>query len=213
VTRRQAAFDLAAATAAIELHAWTDSSALLSKPARTVVLLTTVLVVGFVFVRRPPTWRQLGLQPESWSHGLGSLILGTFAAAVLLIVVGAWNGTILAARDLGRWAASVWHLELLQQIMLQAFLAPRIAVLVGKDGPTSSLLSAFLFAAFHLPNPILVFFAFLAAFGWREWFRRHPNLPAVWASHFLLGFALMATQDPTLLRRLRVGAAYIYFRG
>jgi hypothetical protein len=213
VTRRQAAFDLAAATAAIELHAWTDSSALLSKPARTVVLVATALVAGFVFLRRPPTWRQLGLQPETWMEGLRSLSLGTCAAAILLVVVGAWNGTLFAARDLGRWAASVWHLELLQQIMLQAFLAPRIAVLVERDGLTASLLSALAFAALHLPNLLLTPFAFIAAFGWCEWFRRHPNLPAVWASHFVLGFVLIATQDPTLLRRLRVGAAYIYFRG
>jgi membrane protease YdiL (CAAX protease family) len=213
VTRRQAAFDLVAATAAIELHAWTDSSALLSKPARTVVLVATVLVAGFVLLRRPPTLRQLGLQPESWSKGLRSLSLGTCAAAILLVAVGAWNGTLFAARDLGRWAASVWHLELLQQIMLQAFLAPRIAVLLGKDGVAASLLSAIMFAALHLPNLLLTLFAFIAAFGWREWFRRHPNLPAVWASHFLLGMTLIATQDPTLLRRLRVGAAYVYFRG
>jgi membrane protease YdiL (CAAX protease family) len=77
----------------------------------------------------------------------------------------------------------------------------------------TSLISATIFAALHLPNPLLTAFAFVAAFCWREWFRRHPNLPAVWVSHCLLGFALIATQDPVTLRRLRVGAAFLYFRG
>ena len=87
------------------------------------------------------------------------------------------------------------------------------ATLAGGDGLRAAVGAAVLFAALHLPNPLLTCLSLFAAVGWREWYRRHPNLPAVWASHFALSFAVMATQDSEWLRRMRVGAAYLYFRG
>ena len=207
-----AAAELGAVAMLLGVHVWTDSSAVLSKPMRTVVSTTTVLCVGTLFLRSRPTLARVGLRPHSWSDGLGVLATGTAVAVAALFIVGAWRDTLFSARDLGRWTASVWHLQVLQQLMLNAFVAPRAAAVAGGDGLRAAMGAATLFAALHLPNPLLTCLSFFAALGWREWYRRHPNLPAVWASHFALSFAVMATQDSDLLRRMRVGAAYLYFR-
>ena len=212
MTRSRAAFDLFVASAFLSLRLWTDSSAVLSKPLRTAVAIATVVVIGCLFLREGPSLQSLGLRPRSWIEGLRSLILGTLVAIVFLVGLGAAQGTLFAARDLGKWLGSVWHLALLQQILLQGFLAPRVGAVLHDAGVRGSLATAVVFSFFHLPNPILTPLAFLGAFGWCEWFRRHHNLPALWASHLALGFAVIATQDPELLRRMRVGAAYIHFR-
>ncbi len=102
--------------------------------------------------------------------------------------------------------------NLLQQVLLNAFLAPRIAF-SWKQRLSRRRGNRRVFAALHLPNPGLTFCRSSRAVGWREWFRRHPNLPAVWASHFLLSLAVMATQDPESFRRMRVGAAYLTSAG
>jgi hypothetical protein len=212
VTRGRAAFELAAASALVLLRVWTDSSAVLSKPWRTAVTCSAVVVIAWLAVRRPPTLESIGLRPKSWTDGLWPLVSASTFAVLALVGVGAWQGTLLAARDLDRWASSVWHLALLQQFLLHGFLAPRMSALMRDDAARSSLATAAAFAIFHLPNPLLTPLSFAAAFGWREWFRRHPNLPAAWVSHAALGFAVIATQDPDVLRRMRVGAAYLNFR-
>jgi len=212
VTRGRAAFELAAASALVLLRVWTDSSAVLSKPLRTAVTCTAVVVIAWLALRTPPTVESIGLRPKSWTDGLWSLAAGSALAALALVAVGVWQGTLLAARDLDRWASSVWLLALLQQILLHGFLAPRMSAVIRDGGTRSSLATAAAFAIFHLPNPLLTPLSFAAAFGWREWFRRHPNLPAAWVSHAALGFAVIATQDPDVLRRMRVGAAYLNFR-
>jgi hypothetical protein len=212
MTRGRAAFELATASALVLLRVWTDSSAVSSKPVRTAVTCAAVAVIGWLILRRPPTLETAGLRPKSWTDGLGPLALGSAFAAAALIVVGAWRGTLFAARDLDRWASSVWHLALLQQFLLHGFLAPRTTALFRHDGARSSLATAAVFAIFHLPNPLLTPLSFAAAFAWREWFRRHPNLPAAWISHAALGFTVIATQDSDVLRRMRVGAAYLNFR-
>lgn len=212
MSKSTAAVELAIVAGLLALHVWTDSSAVLSKPMRTVVFAATVLGVGSVLLRRRPRLDEAGLRPKRWLGGVKTLATGTVVAIAVLWVVGACRETLFSVRDVGRWTVSVWHLQLLQQLMLNSFLAPRLALINGGDGLRTAAAAAAVFAALHLPNPTLTCLSFFAAIGWREWFRRHQNLPAVWASHFLLSLAVMATQDGESLRRMRVGAAYLYFR-
>ena len=74
------------------------------------------------------------------------------------------------------------------------------------------VLAAALFAALHLPNPLLTAMTFAGALAWCWIYDRHPNLLPLALSHALLTLAILYAFDESMTGHLRVGAAYLSLR-
>jgi Type II CAAX prenyl endopeptidase Rce1-like len=74
------------------------------------------------------------------------------------------------------------------------------------------VLAAALFAALHLPNPLLSVMTFAGALAWCWIYDRYPNLLPLALSHALLTLAILCAFDESMTGHLRVGAAYLSLR-
>ncbi len=208
--RRRSAIELAVLMTAMLAHLWTDSRAVLPKPVRqTNTVLLAALAVG-ILIRQRPSRADVGFAPpRGWWDGLPTLLLGTIAYALALWGIGWKAGTLGEFVGLWEWQFENFHQQGLQQVLLQVFLFPRCRAILITDDWKPTWMAAGIFALLHAPNVPLMAFSGIASLGWVEWFRRHPNLPAVWISHAFLAGVGLATIHP-FLGRLRVGIGYLW---
>lgn len=195
--------------AALEWVLWTDSKHVFSRPVRTAGSLMLACLVAVLLIRQRPSLRELGLAPPSWLRGTPLLSGATLATMLVLAGVGAWLGSIGNVEDFSHWISRNWHLEGLQQLLLQVILVPRLMRILGSP-IWSTATASVIFGLLHAPNLPLVLLTTLAAFAWCEWFRRFPNLLAVWLSHLALAGTLLYCVNTPSLATLRVGISYLY---
>ena len=189
---------------------WTDNRRVLSSAARTAgALVLTATVIGLLW-RQRPTPTQLGLRPTHWLAGTGELAVVTGVGVLSLLGAGWWAGTIGNVDNFGRWLLRNWHMEGLQQLLLQVLLVPRLSVLLRDHGPRTLAVAAVLFSLLHAPNLLLMSLTLPAAFWWSHWFQRYRNLPALWISHLLLAACLLYCLNGQALGNLRVGIGYVF---
>ena len=180
---------------------WTAGSTGAAKVALG-ALLGLSLIASYARVRDDR--RRLGLAPESWGAGVGSLFLFTLAGGLALVLAGWWMDTVHLDSERFRWAGR-YALGLVgQQVLLQCFVNNRLHDL-GRPRSFTVIVAATVFATLHLPNPFLTGLTFVAGGCWVWHFRRHGNLPLLCASHWLLGTAAMLMLGKGPLLNLRVG--------
>ena len=170
--------------------------------------LATVCVGGFTFAGGY-TAKELGLtRPHAADT---AQILGVGAAlALAILVISAFTPHLGPPRALpirGLWLYAIW--ALLQQFILQSFFYVRLEALTGRRWAIP--LAATLFAAAHVPNPILTPATFVGALFFTEMFRRYRTIYALAAVHTLLGLTIAATFSDHFLHHMRVGLGYITF--
>jgi membrane protease YdiL (CAAX protease family) len=100
--------------------------------------------------------------------------------------------------------------SLLQQIVLQLFLMARLLVLLRRPW-TAIVVASLLFAAAHVPNPLLTLATLLWGLTACWLFLRYRSLLAVATIHFVLGACLAICVPATLHRNMRVGLGYIRY--
>ena len=83
----------------------------------------------------------------------------------------------------------IW--ALVQQFILQSFFYVRLESLLG--GRWAVLAAAGLFAAVHLPSPVLTVGSFVGGLFFCEMFRRYRNIFPLGLAHALLGLAMAAS--------------------
>jgi hypothetical protein len=171
------------------------------------IALAAVLVASWW--RRGATLASLGLSPRTWRSGWRTMLLVSLAGVAALAAIGIALGSASLAGDRFEWLGDYALGIVGQQILLQGLYAPGFDALVrpGRRHDAKAIAGATLaFAGLHVPNPWLVVGTLVAGAFWVVHFRRHRNLPAVLASHLLLGAAAMASLGPGPLWNLRVGA-------
>lgn len=173
-----------------------------------VITMTTILF--FVLVDRPSLER-LGLRlPKTFG---ASVVLGvSFAVAVLMVLGVRWAGGAIQANPAWpnlhmAWQYLVW--AMIQEFMLQSFFFTRCERLFG--GPTAVWVAATIFAAAHLPSPILTTFTLIGALFFCEMFRRYRSIYPIGIVHALLGLTVAVTMPNSLLHHMRVGIGYLRF--
>ena len=126
----------------------------------------------------------------------------TLAGALLLLTLGNAFGLLRADWDIGPalltyplWAAA-------QIAWVLGIAMPRVATLAGKQ--RASLLTALLFAAVHLPNPLLTIGGGLMMYCFARIWHRHPALLVFALGHGVLG----AVCNKALVVSMRIGMMY-----
>jgi membrane protease YdiL (CAAX protease family) len=130
-------------------------------------------------------------------------------ALAITLAAGSWKNS-LAFPAFPGWLLMLGKLLLFgiaQQYALLGFYHRGIEKLVPSPA-AAMLLTALVFAAFHVPNPFLVVVTFFAALVAVAIYRRSPNLWVTGLTHGLISFFLFYSLPFSLTGGLRVGPEY-----
>jgi membrane protease YdiL (CAAX protease family) len=171
-----------------------------------------VLVLGLgmtitAHVRHRERPSDLGLRLDNVWPALRDAAIPLVPLLVLLGLRGWW---------LGHWRAEALSpsrfVELLawgffQQYLLQGYIHRRLMAVI-RSPAWREVAVGLVFAALHIPNPVLMPATFAAGWVFAVLFRRHPNLPVLALCHAVGSTAVAFAFDPGVLHRMRVGPGY-----
>ncbi len=191
----------------LEFALWAPTTPIRNRWA--VVAMFTLLVL--VLIDRPSLER-LGLRlPKTFG---ASIVLGIGFAMVILMVIFVHlaggpipaNPTWPALRS--GWGYLIW--ALIKDFILQSFFFNRFEELYG--GSNAVWIAATLFAAAHLPSPILTTATLIGALFFCEMFRRFRSIYPIGIIHAMLGLTIFLVTPDSLLHHMRVGIGYLQYR-
>lgn len=154
--------------------------------------------------------RELGLAPPS-VRGTAWILAGGVALATAIVLTSLLLGHQAAAihwpHAHGLWQYTIW--AVVQQFILQSFFYVRLESALG--GRPAVLATAVLFAAAHIPSPVLMGATLLGGLFFCEMFRRHRSILPLGMVHALLGLTMAATFSDATLHHMRVGIGYLHY--
>lgn len=165
----------------------------------------TVLVLGIAFTRAMRA-REFGFTAAAFLPALAWVTAITLPAVIVLWVIGGALGPRPVRDD-------PW-LDLLylifwgggQQFVLQTVVLREMQQVKPRAGIG---LAALVFAAFHLPNPLLTVVTFTGGLAWCWIYSRHPNIIPLAMSHACATLVILHAFDPRVTGYLRTGARYL----
>jgi membrane protease YdiL (CAAX protease family) len=172
--------------------------------------IAAITVFVFVLVDRPSLQRMgLGLPT---SFGASVVLAVSFATGVFLVFMVRWAGGQVPANPTWptlhlTWQYVTW--ALVQEFMLQSFFFTRCEELFGSSAAV--WVAATLFAAAHLPSPILTTFTLVGGLFFCEMFRRYRSIYPIGIVHAVLGLTIAVTMPDSLLHNMRVGIGFLRY--
>jgi membrane protease YdiL (CAAX protease family) len=173
-------------------------------------LVAMAVVALFAAIDRP-SLRRLGLGLPS-SLGASLVLAISFVAALVLIFTVYWAGGPIPANATwpslrSSWQYVIW--ALMQEFILQSFFFTRCEELFGSSAAV--WVSATLFAAAHLPSPLLTTFTLIGGLFFCEVFRRYRSIYPIGIVHAALGLTIAMTMPDSVLHHMRVGIGYLRY--
>jgi len=172
--------------------------------------MATITILVLVLIDRASLER-LGLRlPKTFG---ASVVLGiSFATVVFLVAMVHWAGGQVPANPTWpsihlTWQYLVW--ALIQEFILQSFFFTRCEELFG--GTAAVWVAATLFAAAHLPSPILTTFTLVGGLFFCEMFRRYRSIYPIGIVHAVFGLTIAVIVPDSLLHHMRVGIGYLRY--
>jgi hypothetical protein len=168
-------------------------------------LLVPLALVVVSFVWHSETLESLGLSLRALAGALASWrwYLTSCAASLLVLT---WLETATSVHVIYRWCGyACWCV--LQQFLFQNMAYRRLREGLGASWKTSGIAGA-LFAAAHIPNPILVPATFLWGTVSTRLFEARPSVLALGVTQALLSAMLYVLTPVTLNGQFRVGPGY-----
>ena len=205
ISRRAALIELGLFLALVFSFIWVWARAF-PQAATVVYLLGLGLTLTTHWIHRE-TPRELGVRIDNIGAAAKEAGLLALPIAGAFLILGWVNGNLSMAVLGGERFLRVTGWGLLQQYLLQSFIHRRLTVLIGAS-PARELAVGAIFAALHLPNPVLVPVTFLAGYVFAVLYRRHPNLLVLALCHAVGSTAVAFGFDPEDLRKMRVGPGY-----
>ena len=157
-----------------------------------------------------PSIRRMGLSLPT-TFGASIVLAGSLVATIFLLFMVHWAGGEIPTNAI--WpnlnqSSGYLLWALIQEFLLQSFFFTRCEELFGNS---AVWVAATLFAAAHLPSPILTTFTFIAALFFCEMFRRYRSIYPIAVVHAVLGLAVAITMPDSLLHHMRVGIGYLQY--
>ena len=174
------------------------------------VFVSALAVLAFVLVDRPSI-RRIGLGLPS-GFGAGLILVVSLTATLILVFAVRGAGGQIPANPTWPSLHLVWHYiawALVQEFILQSFFFTRCEDLFGSSAAV--WIAATLFAAAHLPSPILTTFTLVGGLFFCEMFRRYRSIYPIGVVHAVLGLTIAVSMPDTLLHHMRVGIGYLRF--
>ncbi len=190
----------------LELALWSDDRSLRNRWALTAIITILALVLA-----DRPSLQRLGLRPPKTLGA--SIVLGIgFAAVILMFVLVDMAEGPIPANPTWPTLQSVWGYviwALIQEFILQSFFFNRFEELCGSANAV--WIAATLFAAVHLPSPILTTATLIGALLFCEMFRRYRSIYPIGIIHAMLGLTIFLVTPDSLLQHMRVGSGYLHY--
>lgn len=190
----------------LELALWAPTTHIRNRWA--VIVMFTILAL--VLIDRPSLARLgLGL-PKMFG---ASVVLGIgFATIGFMVILVNWTGGQIPANSTWpklqlAWEYLIW--TLLQEFMLQSFFFNRCEDLYGSSAAV--WMASTLFAAAHLPSPVLTTTTLIGALFFCEMFRRYRSIYPLAIVHAMLGLTIAILTPDSLLHHMRVGIGYLRY--
>jgi hypothetical protein len=168
-------------------------------------LLIPLALVGLSFFWHSETWESLGLSLRAFVGAVTAWRwwLASCAASLGILV---WIETTTSLQAVYRWSGyAIWCV--FQQLLLQNMTYRRLRAGLGAGWKTSSIAGA-MFAAAHVPNPILVPATFLWGTVSTRLFEARPSVPVLGVTQALLSAMLYVVTLVALNGQFRVGPGY-----
>jgi hypothetical protein len=170
-------------------------------------------LLGFIvltfFIHRD-SLQNLGLGSHGFIPGMKAVLGPTLIISIALVLSGIAFGTFTAGisnwnklSGLGRYFA--WCL--FQEFGLQSFFTNRI-IQILKDPKKTAWISGTIFAAFHIPNPVLIPLTFFGGIILTRVFIKNRNLLPLAFAQAIVGALASAAIPVSWHHGLRVGPGY-----
>ncbi len=144
---------------------------------------------------------------KAWAFVSAALLLALVFGPIIALCAGSWRGRWefgVLNQSAQHWLLIKLPTVVAQQIALQLFIVPGLWASFGRPRLVA-LVATSMFAALHLPNPLLVGLTGIAGYGWIWLYLRFRQMAPIIASHFILAVALAAFGGEYVLN-MRVGA-------
>jgi len=208
MSRRRAILELAIAYALILLVIWTPH------PFQRVLYIAAVIVLAVILAFSFESCDKLGLRRTNLARSLWIAVAALILAAIVIVLAIHYH-TLHAPPTVGRFIARYWGYALwafVQQILLQDVFLRRLLILIPSPR-AAALAAAIIFAAAHLPNPILVPITLLWGFISCLLFIRYRNIIPLAIAHAAFGITLAIAIPSPLIRNMRVGLGFLHYGG
>ena len=175
------------------------------------ILLWAAILVSHVVHRDTP--RSLGLWGPEWRASAQIILPLATVIFVPLVIYGLWVRRIVPLVPSGRqWLSlggyAAWCV--VQQYLTQSYFHRRLMKIVHSPLVASGLVAT-MFAAAHIPNPVLMAATGIGGFIFAEVFRRHPNIWPLAFAQAVGGFLIAAITPAALIHNMRVGPGYFFY--
>jgi hypothetical protein len=178
-----------------------------TRPHLWIALLAAMLVTHLV---HRDDWRSLGLAGFELRRS-AALALPIMLALYIPILIFGFASRRLALLPPSGAALryfigyGVWCV--CQQYLTQSYFHNRLLSVIRNPNVTSAL-TAIMFAAAHIPNPILMVATAIAGFIFSEVFARHRNIWPLALAQTVGGILIAAVAPASLIHNMRVGPGY-----
>ncbi len=183
------------------------------RPLQRVLWLVAAAGIAVIVWRSFDGWAAMGLRKANlgrslWIAGAALMLAGAAIAVAtrmhtLLLVQGLWA----FPETYGGYA--IW--TGVQQFLLQGFFLLRLLRVIPNQR-LAALAAALLFAAAHVPNPVLTPITLIWGFLACLLFLRYRNLYPLMIAHAILGITVAMTIPGPAVHNMRVGLGYLTYR-
>lgn len=154
----------------------------------------------------------MGLRRENFLHSLWLVGLASLVSAVAVVLAVRLRTLHVPATPLLFIKIYAGYIlwTFVQQLLMQCFFLPRLLRLLPNP-KLAALVAAIIFAAAHLPNPILTPLTLLFGLAACLLFLRYRNLYTLAITHAILGVTLTVTVPAAVHHNMHVGLGYLTY--